>query len=59
VESQRRKITEKAVSLKEQGASVMPLDFPDPLEPYKTAFSQLLAPKALIEIDVKSQKIYY
>ena len=59
VESQRRKIAEDAVQLKAAGHATMDLDFPDPLEPYRAAFQQLLAPKRLADIDSRNQKIKY
>lgn len=34
-------------------------DFPDPIDVFKRAFSQLLAPKVLINPDPKSQQLYY
>lgn len=59
VESQRRKIAEQAVRLRAEGKTSMPLDFPDPLETFKEAFSRLLAPKQLVDVDVKTQQIIY
>jgi hypothetical protein len=59
VETQRRKIAERAVQLMREGKASMPLDFPDPLERYKNAFSQLLGPKRLVELDVRNQQIIY
>ena len=37
----------------------MPLDFPDPLTRFKDVFTQLLAPKQLVEANVKKQQITY
>jgi putative AbiEii toxin of type IV toxin-antitoxin system len=34
-------------------------DFPDPINVFKRAFSQLLAPKVLIDPDPKSQQLFY
>lgn len=34
-------------------------DFPDPIDVFKRAFSQLLAPKVLIDPDPKSQQLFY
>ena len=34
-------------------------DFPDPIEAFKRAFSQLLAPKVLLDPDPKSQQLSY
>jgi AAA15 family ATPase/GTPase len=59
VESQRRKIAQQAINLKLQGVETMKLDFPDPLEKFKSAFSQLLAPKRMIDADLREQQIKY
>lgn len=59
VESQRRKIAEKAIQLRAEGNASMPLDFPDLLKKFKDAFSKLLAPKRLIDVNVKTQQIMY
>jgi predicted ATP-dependent endonuclease of OLD family len=59
VESQRRKLAEQAVQLRAEGKTSMPLDFPDPLQKFKEAFWQLLAPKRLVDVDVKQQAIMY
>jgi energy-coupling factor transporter ATP-binding protein EcfA2 len=59
VESQRRKIAEQAVLLRSEGKTSMPLDFPDPVEPFKRAFAQLLAPKRLVDVDVRTQTMLY
>lgn len=59
VESQRRKIAEQAVQLRAEGKETMPLDFADPLAKFKDAFSRLLAPKILVDINVKTQQILY
>jgi predicted ATPase len=34
-------------------------DYPDPIEPFKRAFSLLLAPKTLLEPDPKDQQLHY
>jgi len=59
VESQRRNIAAKAMALKNAGATEMPLDFPDPLSPFKTAFSLLLGPKRLLDADPRNQQLSY
>lgn len=59
VESQRRKIAEKAVAMQAGGQTSMPLDFQDPLAPFKEAFRQLLAPKEMLNLEVRNQTIYY
>jgi predicted ATP-binding protein involved in virulence len=59
VEGQRRKLADKAVQLKAEGAQNMPLDFRDPLEQFKTAFERLLAPKSLVNVNLRQQQILY
>jgi hypothetical protein len=34
-------------------------EFPDPLIPFRDAFSQLLAPKKLVDPDVKNQQLFF
>lgn len=59
VESQKREIADKAFALRDTGQGAMPLNFPDVLKPFKDAFWQLLAPKSLVEVNTRDQKIYY
>lgn len=59
VESQRRNISARALELKNAGATQMPLDFSDPLAPFKKAFSQLLGPKRLLDADPRHQQLFY
>jgi predicted ATPase len=59
VEGQKREIAETALTQRAAGRTVMQLDFPDVLKDFKDAFYQLLAPKELIEVDTKSQVIFY
>lgn len=59
VENQRRKIAEQAVQLRAEGKTTMSLDFADPIEKFKDAFSMLLAPKRLVDVNVKTQQIMY
>lgn len=59
VEGQRRKISSDAYRLRASGASSMPLDFPDPIKDFKEAFYRLLAPKELVDLDVKSGGLFY
>lgn len=59
VESQRRNISARALELKNAGATQMPLDFPDPLAPFKKAFFQLLGPKRLLDADPRHQQLFY
>jgi len=59
VRSHREGIARTAEQLRRDGATSMPLDWQDPLAPFKTAFRQLLAPKELIEADLQGQKLVY
>ena len=46
-------------ALKHGPTTVAPEQYPDPLAPFKAAFSQLLAPKELSDPDPKNQKLMY
>ncbi|MBE3108898.1 MAG: ATP-binding protein [Acidobacteria bacterium] len=59
VQSRRDKIARRAEELMRSGANTMTLDFPDPTLPFKEAFSQLVAPKKLLDADPKSQNLLY
>lgn len=59
MESQRRKIADLAERLMAEGKPTMQLNFSDPLADFKSAFSQLLAPKRLVDVNAKDQQIYY
>lgn len=59
VESQRREIADRVITMQQSGAREMPLDFPDIIKPFKDAFWQLLAPKALVEVSTRNQQIFY
>jgi AAA domain, putative AbiEii toxin, Type IV TA system len=59
VQSRRDEIARKAEILIKAGEQTMNLDFPDPLLPFKNAFSQLLAPKELLEPEARQQELFY
>ena len=59
MQSRRDEIARTAEDLIKQGKLTMALEFPDPLKPFKAAFSQLLAPKVLIDPEAKQQQLYY
>jgi energy-coupling factor transporter ATP-binding protein EcfA2 len=59
VQSQRDRIAKKAEELMLQGKTSMELNFKDPLEPFKRAFSQLLSPKELLSPDLKKNHLDY
>jgi AAA domain, putative AbiEii toxin, Type IV TA system len=59
VEGQRREIADRALRLQREGATQLPLTFPDVLRPFKDAFWLLLGPKKLVEVSTQNQEIYY
>lgn len=59
VQSHEKEISRKAIELQKSGQSSMPLDFADPLKPFKDAFSLLVAPKRLLDPDPKNQQLFY
>lgn len=59
VRSLDAQIARRAKELRASGAGSMSLEWKDPLEPFKTAFVQLLGPKELIEADLKAQQLKY
>ena len=59
VHAHKDKISEKAERLMRKGEKSMDLDFPDPLAPFKHAFRQLLAPKELLDTDLRGQQLKY
>jgi energy-coupling factor transporter ATP-binding protein EcfA2 len=44
---------------KADSIQIDPEKFPDPLQPFKDAFAQLLAPKVLLDPEIKSQQLDY
>lgn len=59
VHAHRNRISSKAERYMREGKKRMQLDFPDPLEPFKNVFRQLLAPKQLLDADLKAQQLKY
>lgn len=59
IHSQEKEIARRAKELRRSGNESMPLDFPDPLLPFKNAFRQLLAPKTLLDPDPRNQQLFY
>lgn len=63
VEAQRREMAEAVIASQKRATNAgdkLQLDpFPDVLAPYKDAFWRLLAPKKLVEVNIKSQQIFY
>ena len=59
VQSHEREIARRAIEMQRSGTTSMPLDFADPLKAFKDAFALLLAPKQLLDPDVRSQQLAY
>jgi len=59
MQSHEKEIARRAIELQKQGQAAMPLDFADPLKPFKDAFSLLLSPKMLSNPDPRQQQLYY
>jgi energy-coupling factor transporter ATP-binding protein EcfA2 len=59
-QNRRDALGRRAEELLQAGKTSMTLDgFPDPLVPFKEAFSQLLGPKTLLDADIRSQQLFY
>ncbi len=59
IQSQKTNIASRAIQLKKEGYESMNLDFIDPLDPFRKAFSQLLGPKTLAAADIQKQMLMY
>lgn len=59
VESQRRSISTRAISLRREGKTEMRLEFTDPIQPFKDVFHRLLAPKELADLVLGDQRLQY
>ena len=59
IEYQKRNIANRAIQLRKDGKSEMRLNFPDPMEPFKKVFTELLAPKVLIDPNPKNLQLEY
>jgi len=59
IQNQKNAIASKAINLKQKGHGSMNLDFTDPLEPFKIAFSKLLGPKELIKADLQGNTLRF
>lgn len=57
VQSHKTAIANKAIQLRESGQNSMNLTFSDPLEPFKDAFTQLLAPKKLVGFNTNANAL--
>jgi energy-coupling factor transporter ATP-binding protein EcfA2 len=59
-QNRRDALGRRAEELLLAGKTSMTLDgFPDPLLPFKDAFSQLLGPKTLLDADIRTQQLFY
>lgn len=59
VQSHVDRLGRRAIKLDAEGKKVMPLKLNDPLDPFRIAFRQLVAPKELTEADLKQQTLFY
>ncbi len=59
IQSQKMHIANRAIQLQRDGHSSMNLEFSDPLDPFREAFSRLLGPKQLHSADIQNQRLMY
>lgn len=59
IQNQKSSIATRAVQLRREGHTSMNLDFSDPLDIFRRAFSQLLGPKSLSTADIQNQTLTY
>jgi predicted ATPase len=59
VQSNDKDIARRAKELQSAGQTSMQLNFTDPLLAFKEAFSQLVAPKKLLDLDPRDQQLYF
>jgi energy-coupling factor transporter ATP-binding protein EcfA2 len=59
IETQKQGIANRAVDLRRRGYQRMKLDFSDPMDAFKQAFSLLLAPKELVDPSAREQRLEY
>lgn len=55
----RNQLGSQAMNLRRDGRDQMGLHFSDPIQPFRDAFSKLLAPKSLIQPDIPNQRLMY
>lgn len=58
LQHENNKIAQTALKKKRDGEQTMPLNFEDPIEPFRIAFANLLGPKELVDIDAKTQQFH-
>lgn len=59
IQNQKTSIANRAISLKQQGHDSMNLEFSDPLDPFREAFSKLLGPKELVKADLQANTLKF
>lgn len=59
IEHQKQSIANRAVQLRKDGKAEMKLEFDDPMTRFKEVFSQLLAPKMLVDPSARRQTLEY
>ncbi|MHB8375818.1 MAG: AAA family ATPase [Dehalococcoidia bacterium] len=59
IEHQKQSIANRAVQLQREGHAQMNLNFTDPMLPFKAVFSQLLAPKELVDPSARRQALEF
>lgn len=59
IQSHVDRLGRRAIKLDSEGKTSMPLKLKDPLNPFRVAFRQLLAPKELAEVDIREQRLSY
>ena len=59
IQNQKTSIANRAITLKQQGRESMNLEFTDPLETFRLAFSKLLGPKELVRADIQANTLKY
>jgi energy-coupling factor transporter ATP-binding protein EcfA2 len=59
IEAQKQSIANRAIALRRDGKSSMRLVFDDPMAPFRRVFSQLLAPKELVDPSARTQRLQY
>lgn len=59
IESQKKKIANRAIELRRQGKDRMNLNFSDPMVPFKEIFSRLVSPKQMSDLSAQQQRLEY
>ncbi len=59
IQNQKTSIANRAITLRQQGHKSMNLEFSDPLDPFRSAFSKLLGPKELVRADLQANTLRF